>query len=109
MVDENELIIPQAFGMAPDAPSPTLLVMANLNELEVEVDVNEVETSKVRLDQSCRISPVAYPEKSYSGSVVEIAPEADRDKGTLEVKVRIHNPDRFLVPELNARVDFLAE
>jgi hypothetical protein len=39
--------------------------------------------------------------------VAEIAPEADRAKGTLQIKVQILNPDKFLTPELNAKVDFL--
>jgi HlyD family secretion protein len=40
--------------------------------------------------------------------VAEIAPEANRQKGTLQVKVQIKNPDSFLTPELSAKVDFLA-
>ena len=41
--------------------------------------------------------------------MAEIAPEANRSKGTLQVKVQVKNPDRFLTPELSARVDFLKE
>jgi hypothetical protein len=32
---------------------------------------------------------------------------ADRAKGTLQIKVQIVDPDKFLTPELSARVDFL--
>jgi HlyD family secretion protein len=39
--------------------------------------------------------------------VAEIAPEANRAKGTVQVKVQILEPDRFLTPELSATVDFL--
>ena len=39
--------------------------------------------------QRCRVSPEAYPDQVYGGSVVEIAPEANRQKGTLQVKVQI--------------------
>jgi hypothetical protein len=39
--------------------------------------------------------------------VVEIAPEADRAKGTLQIKVQIVSPDKFLTPQLSAKVDFL--
>jgi len=41
--------------------------------------------------------------------VAEIAPEADRAKGTLEIKVQIQDPDHFLTPELSAKVEFLKE
>jgi hypothetical protein len=37
-----------------------------------------------------------------------MAPEASRQKGTLQIKVQIKNPDKYLTPELSARVDFLA-
>ena len=65
--------------------------------------------AKVHLNQRCRISPEAFPDKVYGGKVVEIAPEANRSKGTLQVKVQIEKPDRFLTPELTAKVDFLAD
>lgn len=65
--------------------------------------------AKVSLKQKCRVSPEAYPEKSYEGLVAEIAPEAVRQKGTLQVKIQILNPDRYLIPELSAKVDFLKQ
>ena len=75
--------------------------------LQVEIDVNEADLSKISMNQKCRVSPEAYPDKIYSGHVAEIAPEADRSKGTLQIKVQIENPDKFLTPELSAKVDFL--
>lgn len=39
----------------------------------------------------------------------EIALEANRSKGSLRLKVQVANPDRFLTPELTAKVDFLAD
>jgi HlyD family secretion protein len=59
------------------------------------------------MDQKCHVSPEAYPDKVYEGYVAEIAPEANRQKGTLQVKVQIRDPDRFLTPELSAKVEFL--
>ena len=73
----------------------------------MEIDVNEADLSKISLGQKCRVSPEAYPDKNYDGHVAEIAPEADRAKGTLQIKVQIHNPDKFLTPELSAKVEFL--
>jgi HlyD family secretion protein len=63
--------------------------------------------AKAFLGQKCRVSPEAYPDRAYDGVVVEMAPEANRQKGTLQLKVQIKNPDRYLTPELSARVDFL--
>ena len=38
---------------------------------------------------------------------LQIPPEANRQEGTLQIKVQIKDPDRFLTPELTANVDFL--
>jgi len=108
LVDPNELVVPQSFGGG-RGPSTALVAMADLMDLQVEIDLNESDLSKVRLNQRCRIAPEAYPEKTYEGVVVEMAPEASRQKGTLQVKVQIRQPDAFLTPELTAKVDFLAD
>ncbi len=107
LADENELVSPQSFG-GDKGPSTALLAVADPKDLQVEVDLNEADLSKVSLAQPCRITPEAYPEHIYDGYVAEIAPEANRQKGTLQVKVQVKNPDRYLVPELSAKVDFLA-
>ncbi len=107
LVNPNELVVPQSFGGS-KGPSTAFLAMADLNDLQVEIDLNEVDTPKVALGQACRVSPEAYPDKSYQGRVAEIAPEANRSKGTLQIKVQVESPDRFLTPELTAKVEFLA-
>jgi len=106
LVNPGELVMPQSFGGA-RGPSTALMAVADLKDLQVEIDVNEADLSKISLNQQCRVSPEAYAEKIYAGYVAEIAPEADRAKGTLQIKVQILNPDKYLTPQLSAKVDFL--
>jgi len=106
LVDPNELVTPQSFG-GTRGPSTALIALADLQDLQVEIDLNEADVAKVALGQKCRVSPEAYPDRRYEGYVAEKAPEANRQKGTLQVKVQIRNPDRYLTPELTAKVDFL--
>jgi RND family efflux transporter MFP subunit len=108
LVDAGELVTPQSFGGA-RGPSTAFLAMADPKDLQVEVDLSETDLAKVFLNQPCRVSPEAYPDKVYEGQVAEIAPEGNRQKGKLQVKVQIHAPDRFMLPELSAKVDFLAK
>jgi HlyD family secretion protein len=108
LVSPDELVMPQSFGGA-RGPSTALLAVADPKDLQVEIDVNEADLSKISLNQKCRVSPEAYPDKTYEGVVAEIAPEADRAKGTLQIKVQILSPDHFLTPELSAKVDFLKQ
>ena len=106
LVDPGELVTPQTFG-GTRGPSSSLVAVANLQDLQIEVDIDESKLARVSLGQRCVISPVSYPDKRYQGQVAEIAPEANRAKGTVQVKVQILEPDRFLTPELSATVDFL--
>jgi HlyD family secretion protein len=106
LVEPNELVVPQSFG-GTRGPSTALIAIADPKDLQVEIDLSEADLSKISMNQKCRVSPEAYPDKTYEGHVAEIAPEADRQKGTLQIKVQIHDPDRFLTPNLSAKVDFL--
>ena len=108
LVNPDELVMPQSFGGA-RGPSTALMAVADLKDLQVEIDVNEADLSKISLNQKCRVSPEAYPDKTYAGIVAEIAPEAERAKGTLQIKVQILNPDKYLTPQLSAKVDFLKD
>jgi HlyD family secretion protein len=108
LVDPGELVTPQSFG-GTRGPSTALLALADPKDLQVEIDINETDLAKITMNQRCKVTPEAYPEQSYSGYVAEIAPEANRQKGTLQIKVQIENPDHYLTPELSARVDFLRE
>jgi HlyD family secretion protein len=108
LADPGELVSPQSFGGS-GGPSTALLSMADPQDLQVEIDVSERDLSKISMNQRCRVSPEAFGDKIYAGHVAEIAPEANRQKGTLQIKVQIENPDHFLTPELNAKVEFLQE
>jgi RND family efflux transporter MFP subunit len=105
LVNPDELVMPQSFGGA-GGPSTALLAVASPHDLQVEIDVNESDLSKIAINQKCLVSPEAYPERVYKAHVAEIAPEANRAKGTLQVKVQIEAPDRYLTPELSAKVEF---
>ncbi len=105
LVDPNELVTPQTFGGG-RGPSSSLIAVADLKDLQVEIDINESDLAKVSLGQKCVLFPQAYAHKRYDGVVAEIAPEANRQKGTLQIKIQILSPDRFLTPELSATVEF---
>ncbi len=106
LADPGELVTPQSFG-GTRGPSTALVALADPHDLQVEIDINESDLPKIAFGQKCRVTPEAYPDKTFDGHVAEIAPEANRQKGTLQIKVQIEAPDRHLTPELSAKVDFL--
>jgi RND family efflux transporter MFP subunit len=61
------------------------------------------------MGQRAEIIPEAFPNLRYTGYIAEIAPEANRAKSTVQVKVKVENPNEQLRPEMSARVNFLSD
>ena len=49
-------------------PKPGLGSLADLKELEVELDINEADISRVHSGQECTVSPDSYPDRKVQGS-----------------------------------------
>ena len=86
-----------------------VVTMADLTTLEVEVDVNEAYIARVTKAQPAKITLDAYPDTSFRGEVRQVVPTADRQRATVQVKVSIVDRDPRILPEMGARVDFLAD
>lgn len=83
-----------------------LVTMADLNDLQVELDINQSDFPKLGPQQKGYVTTDAYPDRKYNGYVEQVSPEADRSKATVQVKVKIANPDEYLRPDMNATVAF---
>lgn len=83
--------------------------MANLRDLQVEIDINQSDFAKLHRRQQIIITTDAYPDRKYDGVIDEIAPVANRQKATVQVKVKVNKPDEFLRPEMNASVVFVSD
>jgi len=83
--------------------------LANLRDLEVELDINQNDFARLGPKQRGTISVDAFPDRRYQGVIDEISPEANRQKATVQIKVRVLKPDEYLRPEMNASVAFLSE
>jgi len=94
----------QAGGGATD-----IVQLADTTDMRVEVDINEADIAKVTMSEAAAVIPDAYPDKSFSAVVAKIYPEADRQKGTVKVEVKLRDPDLNIIrPEMSAKVTFLA-
>ena len=82
--------------------------IADLNDLRVELDISQNDFAKVLAKQACWIVTDAYPDRKYKGIVDLISPEANRQKATVQVRVKVLSPDERLKPDMNATVSFLA-
>ncbi len=83
--------------------------IADLNDLEVELDISQNDFAKLHSGQHGTVTTDAFPDLKYDGYIKEISPEANRQKATVQIKVKVLKPDSHLRPEMNASVAFLAE
>ena len=100
----GEIAVPGGF-----AGSGDLVRMANLTDIRAEVDVNEADLNRIHLGQRAQVTPDAYPDARYPAAVVKLYPQVDRQKGTLKVEVHVLEPDARLLPDMSARITFLAD
>jgi multidrug resistance efflux pump len=103
----GNLVNPLAFG----ATSGAVCEMADLADLEVELDITERDVAKVQKGMPCRIRAEAYPDRPYDGVVDRLMPIANRAKGAVPVRVKVRVPKDeegvYLKPEMGAVVSFL--
>ena len=85
-----------------------VVTMADMDSLQVEVDVAESNIALVQGGQPCEIQLDAIPDERFRGFVHMVVPTADRTKATVLVKVRFRQTDERILPEMSAKVAFLS-
>jgi RND family efflux transporter MFP subunit len=85
-----------------------VVTIADMDSLQVEVDVSESNLQQVKIGQPCEIQLDAFPDSRFRGMVHMIVPTADRTKATVLVKVRFMDKDNRILPEMSAKVAFLS-
>jgi HlyD family secretion protein len=89
-----------------------IMRVANLDDMEVRVNVNENDVVNVKDGDRARITIDAYPGRKFAGSVKEIASAArttgqntQEEVTNFQVKIRIADKDVRLRPGMSANVD----
>ncbi len=91
----------------------SMFKITNLSEAELVIYVTEKELASVKYGQKAEITIDAFDDKSFSGKVIFISPEAEftpkniqtkdeRTKLVFAVKVKIDNSEHFLKPGMPA-------
>ena len=83
--------------------------MVDMSTLEVEADVSEGSLAKVSVGQPCEITLDALPDARFRGHVSRMVPTVDRAKATVVTKVRFDTIDPRILPDMSAKVSFLAQ
>lgn len=83
--------------------------IVDMDSLEVDVDVNEAYIGQVAPDMAAQAVLDAYPDWRIPAHVITVVPTADKGKATVKVRVALETKDARLVPNMSARVSFLAK
>jgi RND family efflux transporter MFP subunit len=89
------------------ARAGAVVTIADLNTLEVGVDVSETYIARLGPGMAADVVLDAHPETHFPGEIRAIFPSADRDKATIPVRVRFLALDARVRPDLGAKVTFL--
>src|SRR5580658_1539022 len=110
--EKGELITAQFASAAAGGPQGSVVSLADLNDLQVELDIAQADFARLSPKQKGIVTTDTYPDKQYDGVIAQISPEANRQKATVQVKVQVLNPAKYpdvqLRPEMNATVKFIA-
>lgn len=109
----GNLVNPMAFS-ASSSGGGAVCDIANLADLEVDLEIPERDIGKLKLNQRCRIKADAYSNLTYDGYLDRIMPIANRAKSIVSVRVKVklpadEIPGTYLKPEMGAIVSFLAD
>jgi HlyD family secretion protein len=108
-VEKGELLTAQFASTAEGGPQGSVVALADLNDLQVELDIAQGDFARLTPHQKGIVTVDAFPNLKWDGVIAEMSPEANRQKATVQVKVQILKPDEHLRPDMNATVKFLAD
>lgn len=101
-----QLAAQQGETLAAGLSSPTLIVVADLNRLQVDAYVDETDIGKVKLGQEASVTVDAFPKKAFKGRVTKIASGSTIQQGvvTYDVTIALENTGHQLKPDMTANV-----
>src|SRR5919108_456798 len=84
----------------------TVLLMADLSQMQVRALVNETDLGKIQPGMTARVAVEAFPGRTFEGTVLKIEPQAvvEQNVTMFPVLVQLENRDGALKPGMNAEV-----
>jgi RND family efflux transporter MFP subunit len=101
----GEFVGPQPAGVAIDMGG---VQIADFSTLMVESDVPESRLSQIKMGSPAEIVLDAFPTRRFRGKAVDVTPKVNRTKATVTVKVAFVDENDGVLPDMAARVSFLA-
>jgi HlyD family secretion protein len=108
LVEEGEMV---RSDIGTVSGGTVLFRLADLNEMIVRAQINEVDIAKIHPGQQSKIQVDALPYNAYQGSITKIAPTAKLNNNikVFDVDIHITNSDHSLKPGMTANVSIIGE
>ena len=89
----------------------TLAIISDLSALTFDMNIDELDISKVKVGQRVRITVDALPGQEFSGYIDKININGTTTGGATSypVTVMVENPDPSLLPGMNVSADIMVE
>ena len=95
-------------------PGTVLMTIADLSEMEVEVEVDETDVVGVRIGQAAEVKVDALPDQVLKGTVTEVGSSAiarlttsQEESRDFQVTITLSDPPNTLKPGLSASADII--
>lgn len=89
------------------SPAAPLFQVADMDTVEVAVNIPEKRIGRIRQGLPAEISVLAYPDRVFHGAVTRLNPSLDPVSRTLEARIRVDNAGQALKPGMFAEVRLL--
>lgn len=89
--------------LRPDNATP-LFTISDLSRVWILLNVYETDIAALKVGQPVSIQAVAYPDKTFSGTITNISNAVDADTRVLQARVELANPDGLLKPDMFCNV-----
>ncbi|MGB3399747.1 MAG: efflux RND transporter periplasmic adaptor subunit, partial [Candidatus Deferrimicrobiaceae bacterium] len=87
--------------------TPTLFTIAqDLTKMQIDTNIDEADIGKVKTDQQATFTVDAYPERTFTGNIVQVrnSPIVTQNVVTYNVVVEVDNGELLLKPGMTANV-----
>ena len=104
VVDARNIVLGQAVE-----PNTVLFHISDRSQVMVVARIYEEDVGKIRLGQEARIHLLSYPQQVLAGKTTFISPQLNPLNRTVDVWIRLPNPQGILKPNMFARASVILQ
>ncbi|MDI1243614.1 MAG: efflux RND transporter periplasmic adaptor subunit [bacterium] len=84
--------------ISPNTPNSKIATIVRTSTLRMRIDIPEATVGKVATGQGISLQTSSYPDRSFAGTIVRIAPNVNLTARTLTVEAEVQNTEGLLKP-----------